>query len=206
MSTVEEIKKLRDATGAGINAVREALKESKGDYDKAIKYLREKGVAKAEKRAGNEALNGVLGVYIHGNNSMVSVVEVLCETDFAAKSEDLKKFANDIALHVAASNPEFINEDSVSEEKVQELKDTAKKDLEGKPENVKENIMGGKLKKYYQEAVLLNQQFFSDDSKTVQDYLNEVVAKIGEKIVINSFTVFKVAQDINVCSLKKEDK
>ncbi|MCA9380763.1 elongation factor Ts, partial [Candidatus Dojkabacteria bacterium] len=149
MATMEEIKNLRNETGAGINAVREALKESNGDMEAAKKYLRQKGVAKAEKRKDRTAANGVLGVYIHGNGKVVTVVEVSCETDFAAKSPDMKKFADDLALQVAAANPEFITVDGVSKEKIAELNDTFTKELEGKPENIKENILKGKMEKYY---------------------------------------------------------
>jgi elongation factor Ts len=201
MATLEEIKKLRDMTGAGINAVREALTASNGNTEEAIKYLRQKGMAKSDKRKGNEAKNGVLGVYIHTNSRVVVVVEVACETDFAAKSEDMVKFANDMALQVAAANPEFINTDSVSETKINEIKDEAMKDLEGKPENIKENIINGKIEKYYADKVLVKQKLFADDSKTVEDVMNELVAKIGEKIVIKSFNKFEVAQDVLSCSI-----
>lgn len=202
MATLEEIKKLRETTGAGINAVREALDSSDGDIEKAKKYLREKGMAKSEKRKGNEAMNGVIGVYIHKGNRVVVVAEVVCETDFASRSEDLLKFANDIALQVAAAYPEFITVESVAEEKITELKEEAMKDLEGKPDNIKENIVKGKLEKYYSEKVLLKQKMFTDENKTVEDYLNEMVAKIGEKIVIKNFYKFEVAQDIAYCSNK----
>lgn len=202
MATIEEIKKLRDVSGAGINVVREALKESGEDFEAAMKYLRQKGMAKADKRKGNDAKNGILGVYIHTNNSVVVVVEVGCETDFAAKSEDMKVFANNLALHVAAVNPEFISEDSISEEKKNELKDEIDKQMEGKPEEIKEKMLEGKISKYSQDKVLLKQKLFTDDSKTVEDAINELVAKIGEKVEVRSFTKFEVAQDIKSCSLK----
>ncbi|MCA9386425.1 elongation factor Ts [Candidatus Dojkabacteria bacterium] len=206
MATMEEIKKLRNETGAGINAVTEALKESKGDMEAARKYLRQKGEAKAEKRKDRTAANGILGVYIHGNNKVVTVVEVSCETDFAAKSEDMRKFANDLALQVAAANPEFLSVDGVSKEKVAELNDTFEKELEGKPENIKENILKGKMDKYYEASVLMKQVLFADDSKTVEDYLNEMVAKIGEKIELKSFSKFEVAQDVQYCSVNKSEE
>ncbi len=204
MATLDEIKSLRTETGAGINAVREALEASKGDVEEAKKYLRQKGMAKADKRKDRTAANGILGVYVHRNNRVVTVVEVSCETDFAAKSPDMVKFANDLALQVAAANPEFINVESVSEKKLSELNDTFEKELEGKSDNIKENIMKGKLEKYYADAVLMKQTLFTDENRTVEDYLSEMVAKIGEKIEINSFSKFDVAQDIQYCSVNKD--
>lgn len=201
MATIEEIKKLRDLSGAGINVVREALKETGEDFEAAMKYLRQKGMAKADKRKGNDAKNGILGVYVHTNNSVVVVVEVGCETDFAAKSEDMKKFANDVALHVAAVNPEFITEDSITDEKKSELKDELDKQLEGKPEEIKAKMLEGKISKYSEDKVLLKQKLFSDDSKTIEDYINELVAKIGEKVEIRQFSKFEVAQDVKSCSI-----
>lgn len=204
MATLEEIKSLRNETGAGINAVREALEHSKGDLDEARKYLRQKGMAKAEKRKDRTAANGVFGVYVHGNNRVVTVVEVSCETDFAAKSPDMLKFANDIALQVAAVNPEFLTVESVSEKKLGELNDTFEKELEGKPDNIKENIMKGKLDKYYAESVLIKQKLFTDEDRTVEDYMNEMVTKIGEKIEIKSFSKFEVAQNVQYCEVNKD--
>lgn len=201
---MEEIKNLRNETGAGINAVREALEASKGNLEEAKKYLRQKGIAKAEKRKDRTAANGTLGVYTHSNNRVVTVVEVSCETDFAAKSPDMQKFANDLALQVAAANPEFLTIENVSKEKISELNDTFEKELEGKPDNVKENILKGKMEKYYQVAVLTKQPLFADDSKTVEDYLNEMTSKIGEKIEIKSFSKFEVAQDVQYCSINQD--
>lgn len=201
MATIEEIKKLRDMTGAGINAVREALKETGDNTEAALKYLRQKGMAKAEKRKDRTTANGILGVYIHSNNRVVTVVEVGVETDFAANSEDMKKFANQMALQVAAANPEFITEDGIDKKTMEALKDEYTKDLDGKPEEVKEKIMQGKLEKYYKTAVLMKQDLFTDDSKTVEDAINELVAKIGEKIEIKSFSKFEVAQDVKYCSV-----
>jgi elongation factor Ts len=193
-ATIEQIKELREKTGAGVNAVREALEVSKGDLEEALKFLRKKGVAKAEKRKDKVAEQGIFGTYVHTNNKVVTVVEVNCETDFAAKSEDMLNFANDIALHVAAVNPLYIKPEDIPAEESDKVKQTFEKELEGKPEEIKENILKGKMEKYYAEAVLLKQNFFSDDSKTVEDHLNELIAKIGEKIAIKSFTKFEIAQ------------
>jgi elongation factor Ts len=203
MATLEQIKKLRDQTGAGVNAIKEALDKANGDEQAAMKFLREKGIAKADKRKDRVAANGTLGVYIHNNNRIVVVVEVNCETDFAAKSDDMKKFANDIAVHIAASNPKYISVEAIDQDFLNAEKETYKKDLEGKPEEVQQKILDGKLQKFYEDAVLTHQKFFLDDSKTVGDYLNELVAKVGEKIQITMFSRFEVAQDVLQCKLNK---
>lgn len=195
MPTIEQIKDLRNLTGAGVNAIREALEKSKGDFDLAVKYLREKGIAKAEKRKDNVAKNGILGTYVHSNSKLVVVVEIACETDFAANSADMKRFAQDLALHVAAMNPKYISVDTVDATELENEKQVFVKELEGKPEQIKEKILQGKLEKFYKENVLLRQPLFQDDKKTVEDYLNEMVAKIGEKMVLSKFYKIQVAEN-----------
>lgn len=195
MST-QLIKELRAKTGAGITAIKEAIEHSGGDVEKAITYLRQKGVAKAEKRAQKEANEGVLATYTHHNQKLVVVVEVNTETDFAAKSEDLQKFANDIAIHIAALDPSFISVESVDPSILEKEKQVFEKELEGKPEEVKNKIIEGKLGKFYQDNVLMKQELFSDSSKTVEDYLNELIAKVGEKIVIRRFYRFELGKDV----------
>ncbi len=200
-ATLEQIKELRERTGAGVKSVKEAIEASNGDTDKAIQYLREKGVAKAAKRAGNSADNGVLGTYIHNDNRLVVVVEVACETDFAAKSADMLKFANDLALHIAAQQVEYITEDSVPADIIEQEKAVFAKDVEGKPAEIADKILVGKLQKFYKQNVLVHQQLFSDDSKTIQDYINETVAKVGEKIEITKFVKMKIAEPTSACNL-----
>jgi elongation factor Ts len=195
MATIEEIKTLRDQTGAGINSVREALKESGGDAEKALQYLRKKGVAKSDKRKDKTAGEGVVGKYIHNNNKVAVLVEINCETDFAARSEDLVKLANDLAIHIAATSTKYLDVNGIPEKELTEAKETFEKDLEGKPEGVRENILAGKLEKFYQDNVLLKQKLFTDDSKTVEEALTDVVAKIGEKIVINRLVKMEVAKE-----------
>lgn len=206
MATIEQIKELRDRTGAGINAVREALEISKGNIDEAIKYLRQKGIAKAEKRKDRVAKNGILGTYIHPNNKVVVVVEVNTETDFAANSEDMMKFAKDLALHIAAKTPKYINVDSIDANELRKEKDVYEKELEGKPEDVKTKIIEGKLSKYYEDVVLLKQVLFTDENKLVEDYLNELIAKIGEKIEISQFSLFRVSEPVCATVIVNKDK
>lgn len=200
MATIEQIKELREKTGAGVDAIKKALDKYEGDLEKAIIYLRQQGVAKAEKRKSKEAKNGVLGTYIHSNNRVVVVVEVNTETDFAARGEELKEFANQVALHVAAMNPQFISVDSIDKTFLEKEKKVFEKELDGKPADVKEKIIDGKLEKLYADVVLTKQKFFSDDSKTIEDLLNELIAKIGEKIEIKQFHKFEVAQDVVACN------
>lgn len=204
MATIQEIKELRALTGAGVNAVREALEATNGNVDESIKYLRSKGMAKAEKRKGKVAEHGILGTYVHSNSKFVVVVEVACETDFAAKSEDMVKFAKDLALHIAAVNPKYVNVDSIDKDVLEREKAAAEEGLEGKPENIKQTIIDGKLEKFYKENVLLKQNFFSDESKKVEDLLNEMLAKIGEKIEITYFYKFAVGEEVLVSLAKSE--
>ncbi len=200
--TIEQIKDLRQRTGAGVNAVRVALEDAKGDEDKAIQLLREQGVAKAAKRAGKEAKNGIIGVYVHGDQRMAVLVEVATETDFAAKSEEMKKFANDIALHIAAVDPLYTSVELIPEDILENEKKVFAKDIEGKPENIAEKILEGKLKKFYSETVLSYQSLFTNDEITVQDYMNEMVAKLGEKMEITKFVKMKLGSPVNECGIK----
>lgn len=207
MSTIEQIKLLREKTGAGVGAIKEALEKYSGNEEEAIIFLRKKGVTKAEKRKDKEAKNGVLGTYVHTNNRVVVVVEVNVETDFAAKSQDLSKFASDIALHIAATNPKYINTDSVDpkilkqEREVAEAEFDADESNRNKPKELREQIVENKVKKkFLANTVLMYQNLFSDNSKTVEDYLNELTAKLGEKIEIKQFHRFEVAQDIVACN------
>ncbi|MBL8015193.1 MAG: elongation factor Ts [Candidatus Doudnabacteria bacterium] len=203
--TVEQIKELRTQTGAGVGAVKAALEHSKGDMKAAIQYLREQGVAKGAKRAGKQASNGILGTYIHNDSRLVVVVEIASETDFASKSPDMQKFAKDIALHIAATDPEYVTPEEIPAEIVDAEKAVFQKDVEGKPAEIAEKILQGKLEKFYAERVLLKQQLFSDESKKVEDYLNEVLAKIGEKVQITRFVRFKLGNPITFAEHKEQD-
>ena len=201
-ATIEQIKELRARTGAGVGAVKEALEFSNGDNDKAIQYLREKGLAKATKRAGKQADNGILGVYVHGDHRMSVIVEVATETDFAARGEEVRKFADDIALHIAAMDPQYVSVESIPAEILENEKKTFASDVEGKPAEIAEKIIAGKLEKFYADTVITYQKLFSDETKTVKDYMNELVAKIGEKVEITRFVKVKIAAPANSCNIK----
>ena len=203
--TLEQIKNLRKRTGVGVGAVKEALEESKGDEDKAIAILREKGLAKGAARAGRATENGHVASYIHGDGQIGVLVEMSSETDFASRSEDFRQLAKDVALHIAASKPLYITIDDVPEELKNKEKEMIEKEagdsLKGKPEDVKNKIIEGKLSKYYSEVVLLEQAFVKDESKKVKDLLADALAKIGENVQIARFARFELAQPSSACGI-----
>jgi elongation factor Ts len=187
--TTEQIKELREKTGAGVLDCREALTKADGDFQKAVDFLREKGLAKAAKRADRVASDGVIELYSHGDGRVGVMVEVNCETDFVSRNESFREFAHEIALQIAAMDPKWISEDQIPDEVIQqEMKDArifAKG--EGKPDNVIDKIVEGRLEKFKDDTVLLRQTYIRDDALKVQDILNEKVAFIGENILIRRF-------------------
>jgi elongation factor Ts len=184
---VEDIKKLRDQTGAGMMKAKEALEASKGDYDKAVQWLREKGEATAAKKADREARAGVIEGYVHGGRIGV-LVEINCETDFVARTDDFKEFARDIAMHVAAANPEYLSPEQVPAEVVEREKEIYRKEVEGKPAEIMEKIVEGKLAKYLEQVCLVNQPFVKDPDVTVGKLTTNLIAKLGENIVIRRYS------------------
>jgi elongation factor Ts len=186
---IEEIKRLRELTGVGITDAKAALVEAKGDFDKALAAMRKKGLTKAEKRGEREARAGVIGTYNHDNRIGV-LVEVNCETDFVARNELFTDLVKDLAMHIAASSPEFVSKEEVPKEvhdaKMAEFKEKAK--AEGKPENMLENIAGGMVHKYFAERILLEQPFVKNPDQIVSDYVKEGIAKLGENIVVRRFS------------------
>lgn len=187
--SIEEIKRLRGLTGVGITDAKAALVEANGDFDKALEAMRKKGLTKAEKRGEREARAGIVGTYNHDSRIGV-VVEVNCETDFVARNELFTDLVKDIAMHIAASSPEFVSTEDipadVKEAKKAEFADKAKS--EGKPENMIENIVDGMLKKHFAERCLLDQPFIKNPDQTVGDYVKEHIAKLGENIVVRRFS------------------
>lgn len=190
---VEDIKKLREQTGAGMMKAKEALEAAGGDFDKAVTYLREKGEATAAKKADRETRAGLIASYVHGGRIGV-LVEVNCETDFVARTEDFKEFARDIAMHVAASSPEYLNPEMVPAEVVEREKEIYRKEVEGKPAEIIEKIVEGKLAKYYEQVCLVNQPFVKDPDVSVGKLTSELVAKLGENIVIRRFERMELGQ------------
>jgi elongation factor Ts len=185
--SVEDIKKLRAQTGAGMMKAKEALEASGGDFDKAVQWLREKGEASAAKKADREARAGLIEGYVHSGRIGV-LVEINCETDFVARTEDFKEFARDIAMHVAASNPEYLSPEDVPADVVEREKEIYRKEVQGKPAEIMEKILEGKLAKYYEQVCLLNQLFVKDPDVTVGKLTTNLVAKLGENIVIRRYS------------------
>jgi len=191
------VRKLREQTGIGIMECKKALSETSGDFDKAVEWLRKKGYEKAKSKATRATNQGVINSYIHANSRIGVLIEVGCETDFVAKNEDFIQFTKDVCLQIAAMNPEYISSSDIPEEVINKEKEIMKEQLKnsGKPDNIIENIIEGKLKKFYSEVCLLNQTFFKDDQFTIESLLTEKIHKIGENIVIKRFTRYEVGEE-----------
>jgi elongation factor Ts len=192
------VKELREKTGAGMMDCKKALAETGGDFQKALDYLRQKGLATAAKRAGRVASEGRIGSYIHAGGKIGVMVEVNCETDFVAKTDDFQAFAKDIAMHIAASNPSYIRREEVTVEVLEREKEIYRAQARDakKPEKVIDKIVEGKLEKFYGETCLLEQPFVKDPDLTIQDLLNGLIGKLGEKIEIRRFTRYQVGEGI----------
>jgi elongation factor Ts len=192
-----QVRELRERTGAGMMDCKKALQESDGDMEKAIEGLRKKGLSQAAKRSGRIAAEGTVTSYIHAGGKIGVLLEVNCETDFVGRGDDFQTFSRDIAMHVAAASPRWINREEVPAEEVAREKDIYAEQVraEGKPENVIEKIVEGKLnKKFFAETCLLDQTFVKDTDKTVQDIVNDLIAKTGEKISIRRFVRFELGE------------
>jgi elongation factor Ts len=192
----EQVKALRDRTGAGMMDCKKALTESNGDMDKAIDNLRKKGAATAEKRADRAANQGVIEAYIHAGGRIGAMVELNCETDFVAKTDDFKSLSREITMQIAAMNPLYITRDDVTKETIEHEMEIYKQQArnEKKPEQIVEKIAEGKLEKYYQEYCLIEQTYIKDSGKTVKDLILEIMAKTGEKITIRRFKRFHLGE------------
>jgi len=192
------VRELREKTGAGMMDCKKALAESEGNFEKAVDYLRQKGLATAAKRAGRVASEGRVGSYIHAGGKIGVMVEVNCETDFVAKTDDFQAFAKDIAMQIAASSPLFVRREEVPPEVLEKEKEIYRLQAReaGKPEKIIEKIADGKLEKYYSEVCLMEQIFVKNTDITIQDLLNGLVGKLGEKIEIRRFARFQVGEGI----------
>ena len=190
------VKELRERTGAGIVNCKKALAEHGGDIEKAIDFLREKGLAAAAKKAGRAAQQGVVGSYIHGGGKIGVLVEVNCETDFVARTEEFQRLVKDVAMQVAAANPRCVRREEISDAELERERTVYRVQAEesGKPAKVIEKIVAGKVEKFYGENCLLEQAFIRDPGKTVQDVVNEAVGRTGENIVVNRFSRFQIGE------------
>ncbi len=196
--TAAQVNELRKATGAGLMDCKKALTETAGDQEKAIDYLRKKGLAAASKKAGRVASEGVVGSYIHAGGKIGVLVEVNCETDFVAKNEAFQVFVKDIAMHIAAAAPQFVRREEVPAGLLEREKEIyrAKARETGKPDNIVEKIVEGQISKFYGEICLLEQPFVKDPDKTIQTYLNETIASIGENMSIRRFSRFVLGEGL----------
>lgn len=201
--TAQMVKELREKTSAGMMDCKNALVETGGDMDKAVELLRTKGLASAAKKADRAATEGVVGSYIHGNGSIGVLVEVNCETDFVARTDEFQALVRDIAMHIAASDPKFLSRDEVTSDDLEAEKRIYRQQAldEGKPEKIVDRIVEGKMDKYYSQTVLLEQPFVKDPDNTVEQMIVEKVAKIGENIQVRRFTRYVLGEGLE----KKEE-
>lgn len=193
-----QVKELRERTGAGFLECKKALEETKNDLEKAINYLREKGLAAAHKKQGRVAKDGRVHAYIHGNGKVGVLVEVNCETDFVAKTDEFQSFVNNVALHIAAANPRYLVKDQVPAEDVDKEKAIFRVQAEesGKKGPVIEKIVEGKIGKFYEEVCLLHQKYVKEPEKSIEDLVKETIAKLGENIAIRRFVRFQLGEGV----------
>ncbi|RJX40768.1 translation elongation factor Ts [Paenibacillus pinisoli] len=192
------VKELRERTGAGMLDCKKALDETGGDVEKAIALLREKGLAAAANKAGRVATEGVVESYIHAGGRIGVLVEINCETDFVAKTDQFREFARDIAMQIAAANPKFVRREEVPADELEKEKEILKNQAlnEGKPEKIVEKMVEGRISKYYEEYCLLEQAFIKDPDKTISELLNEKISKIGENISIRRFVRYELGEGL----------
>lgn len=196
--SADKIKQLREETGAGVLDCRNALAASEGDMGKAAEILREKGLARAEKRSGRETSAGVLDLYSHGDGRVGVMVEVNCETDFVARTDEFRDFAHEMALQIAAASPLWVSEEDVPEDVLQAERQAARvqAENEGKPDHVIDNIVQGRLAKFLDDKCLLRQEYIRDGEKTVEEVLKETIAATGENIIIRRFERWSVGEPL----------
>ncbi|MDU2096310.1 MAG: translation elongation factor Ts [Negativicoccus succinicivorans] len=198
MITASLVKELREKTGAGMMDCKRALVETDGDLEKAVDYLREKGLSKAAKKADRVTAEGLVASYIHGNGRIGVLVEVNCETDFVARSEDFQQLVKDVAMQIAATNPRYLTREDVPQEAIDHEREVLRQQAlnEGKPEAIVDKMTAGRLEKFYRENVLLEQEFVKDTDKSVQQMITEMIAKIGENISVRRFTRYQLGEGI----------
>ncbi len=197
--TTAQIKELREATGAGVLEAKKALESTNGDFDKAVDLLREKGAARAAKRAERAASEGIIELYAHPGNRVGVMLELNCETDFVGRNEEFRNLAHDLALHIAAMGPRYLTREEVPQAELDRELDVlrAQAKAEGKPDNIVEKIVQGRLTKFYEEFCLLEQPFVKDDSIKISDMITDVIRKTGENIVIRRFARYELGESLD---------
>lgn len=200
--SIELVKDLRQRTGAGVIDCKAALQEAKGDMEAAIEYLRRKGLATAAKKAGRIATDGLIASYIHAGGKMGVLVEINCETDFVAKTEDFRAFVKNIAMHIAAANPQYIRREEIPAEVLERERRIYRNQAldAGKPEKVLDKIVEGKMERFYSEACLLEQTYIKDSDLTIKEVLDALIGKIGENIAIRRFARFQLGEGLHAQS------
>ena len=196
--TPQMVKELRERTGAGMMDCKNALLETKGDMEQAIDYLRKKGLASAAKKAGRVTAEGAVASYIHAGGKIGVLVEINCETDFVARTDQFQELVRDVAMHIAAADPRFLRREEVTEDVLSRERDVIRERTlaEGKPEKVVDKIVEGRMEKFFAESVLLEQPFVKDPDKTVGQLVQEKIAKLGENIVVRRFTRYRLGEGI----------
>ena len=196
--TAQDVAKLRAQTGVGMMECKRALTDANGDFEKAIVLLRERGLKAVDKKQGRIASEGLVQSYIHMGGKIGVLVEVNCETDFVAKSDDFQTLVKDIAMHIAAANPKYVAEADVDPAELEQEKEILRKQAtnEGKPANIVEKMLEGRIKKFYEDVCLLNQHFVKDQDKTIKDLLTEATLKIGEKISVRRFVRYELGEGL----------
>ena len=196
--SIEQVKELREATGAGILDCRNALEVAEGDFDKAVEHLREKGVAEAAKRMSREANEGLVASYIHGDGRIGVLVEINCETDFVARTDEFQQLVNNIAMQIAAMAPPYLTRDDVPEEVIEREKEIYRNQAleQGKPDRVIDRIVDGRLEKFYNQSCLMEQEFIRNDEITIEELLKNEIATIGENIVVRRFVRFERGESL----------
>jgi elongation factor Ts len=194
MISAQEVKKLRDITGASMMECKKSLEESSGDMEKAKKIMQKSGSKIADKKCGRNMAEGYIGSYIHSNGKVGALVEVVCETDFVAKNKEFQELTHDLAMHVAAVNPKYVNHDEIDPEIIKSKKDEVSEDVkkENKPSEIMEKIVEGKVKKHFDEICLMSQSFVKNPEMTIGELITEKIAKLGENIKVKKFVRFEI--------------
>ena len=192
------IKELRQAVGAGVLDCRNALEVCEGDFDKALAYLREKGLAAVAEKSSREASDGVIEAYLHPGSRVAVMLELNCETDFVARTEDFKSLAHNLALHIAFAAPRYLTRENVAEAEIESERATYRTEAleEGKPEHIVDRIVEGRLEKFYQQACLMEQPFVKDEDQTIERLITDAIAKLGENIVLRRFVRYEVGESL----------
>jgi len=194
--TADIVKQLRERSGAGMMDCKKALTEADGDMDRAMTILREKGISKAASKAGRITKEGIIGCYIHPGDKLAVLVELACETDFVARTDQFKELARNLAMHVAAANPVVVRREELSQDQINAERDIYRTQAlnEGKPEKIVDKIVDGKVEKYYAEVCLMEQAYVKDPEKTINDLISETIGKIGENMYIRRFVRFRLGE------------